>query len=120
MVKAAIYNSIKKLSNLDEVEFSILMEKKGRVLVKTGALNNVNMKELVTYTATLYAATIQTNKTLKKKFPKTITVEDPDGYLVLMTIDKNHVVVVRTTTLDDIDQMREKIESARWTILTEL
>ncbi len=120
MVKAAIYNSIKKLSNHEDVEFSLLMTKKGRVLVKTGMLGNIDLKELVTYTATLFAATVQTNKTLKKKFPKTVTVEDPDGYLILMTIDKNHVIVVRTTSIDDSDEMIKMIEGARWTILTEL
>ncbi|MFW6141571.1 MAG: roadblock/LC7 domain-containing protein [Candidatus Saliniplasma sp.] len=120
MVKAAIYNSIKKLSNHESVEFSLFMKKKGKLIVKSGMLRNIDIRELITYTATLYAATIQTNKTLKKKYPKTITIEDPDGYMILMTVDKNHVIVVRTTSLEDIDELMKMMESSRWTILTEL
>ncbi len=120
MVKPTVYNSIKKLSNHENVEFSLLMTKKGKLIVKTGMLGNIDIRELVTYTATLYAATIQTNKTLNKKFPKNITIGDPDGYMILMTVDKNHVIVVRTTSLDDLDKLMKMIESSRWTILTEL
>ncbi|MFO7792642.1 MAG: roadblock/LC7 domain-containing protein [Candidatus Saliniplasma sp.] len=120
MVKAAIYNSIKKLSNHEDVEFSLLMSKKGKVYVKTGMFGNINMRELVTYTATLYGASVQTNKTLKKKYPKHVIIADPDGHMILMTVDKNHVIVVRTTSADNLDEMMDKVESSRWTILTEL
>ncbi len=120
MVKAPIYNSIKKLSNHEDVKFALLMTKKGKLLVKTGMLGNINMRELVTYTATLYASGVQTNKTLKNKFPKKITIEDPDGFMVLTTVDKDHVIVVRTFELDDISEVLSLIESSRWTILTEI
>jgi len=120
MVKATIYNSVKKLSNHENVEFSLFMKKRGKLIVKAGMLGNINIRELVTYTATLYAATIQTNKTLKKKFPKTITIEDPDGYMVLMTVDKDHFIAVRTNSREDMDELKEMLESSRWAILTEL
>ncbi|GEM_PF-5141616 len=120
MVKPIVYNTIRQLASEDGIDMCYLVTKKGRVLVGIGDISKGLQDSFGTLTATIFGASVQTNKLLKEKFPRRILVEDMRGYMLLKFIDRDHFLVVRFSKEKDTKQLEKEIESACWTLSQEM
>ena len=116
-MKPIVLNSIQKLSDNDEIESCLLISPKGKIKVKAGNTEKIKTHDFATLAATILGAAIESNKLIEGKFPKKISVEDPEGYTIIRVIDKNNILLVRTNSIDNPDDIFDKIESSRWSIM---
>jgi len=120
MVKPIIYNTLRRLAAEEGIDLCYLITKKGNVLVGLGDVKKSIEVSFGTLTATIYGASLQTNKILEEKYPRRILVEDMKGYMMLKYIDKNHFLVLRIKKEMDTKTLEKEIENACWTLSQEI
>ncbi len=120
MAKPIVYNTLRRLAAEDGIDLCYLITKKGHIMVSFGDIGKSIKESFGTLTATIYGASVQTNKLIKEKYPRRILVEDMKGYMILKFIDRDHFLVVRYSKNKDTEALEKEIESACWTLSQEM
>ncbi|MFO8109000.1 MAG: roadblock/LC7 domain-containing protein [Thermoplasmata archaeon] len=120
MPRPIMYNTLRRLKEESEVDLCYLISKKGEVIVGFGDIKKSMVNSFGTLVATIYGASVQTNKILNEKFPKKILLEDFGGFMAINHVDDDHCIVVRYKKKKDIDAIEKAIENAAWTLSQEL
>lgn len=120
MVKPIMHNTLRRLKDKEGVDQCYLVSRRGKVLVGFGEINKTLEDTFGTLTATIYGASLQTNKILKEKFPKRILVEDIEGFMTIRHVDDHFFIVVKYKKDTDAQAVEKELETACWTLAQEL
>ncbi len=120
MVKPIMHNTLRRLKDKEGVDQCYLVSRRGKVLVGFGEINKTLEDTFGTLTATIYGASLQTNKILKEKFPRRILVEDIEGFMTIRHVDDHFFIVVKYKKDTDAQAVEKELETACWTLAQEL
>ena len=112
MVRAVILDTLKKLTNNDEIEVCYFLRKNGDILGTAGKDEFRQIETFGIMCATIFGAANTANEQLKKDRPNRIVIRSADGDTVIKGVMDDFILALRTHERENFGMILKKMDNA--------